>query len=119
MASKFFVLLQFVLICEPKRSLVPQAILQLVQSQFGENYAKIEVIYNSDRIEILDETLKLLGEVGELKITKTGGRFNFNNGYQIFLFDTAENFDRIYCEVDEYDGYVPQPTDVKNLVYIL
>ena len=59
----------FVVLCESKKSLVPQAILQLVQDNYGERPVVIEVFYNSRKIEILDETLKLLGEKKHIKVT--------------------------------------------------
>ena len=65
---KVFFLL-FITLCESKKSLVPQAILQLVKSHYGEYPVKIEVIYNLDRIKILPETLKLLSDLKELKVT--------------------------------------------------
>ena len=67
-AIKFFVLL-IAVTCESKKSLVPQAILQLVQSNYGESSVLIEVFYNSGEVEILDETVKLLSSVKHLKIT--------------------------------------------------
>ena len=57
-----FLFVIFVVFCESKKSLVPQAILQLVRSNYGERPVVIEIFYNSKKIEILDETLKLLGE---------------------------------------------------------
>ena len=50
-------------------NLMPQAILQLLQSKYGERPVLIEVFYTSKTIKILDETLKLLGGVKQLKVT--------------------------------------------------
>ena len=100
-------------LCESKRSLVPQAILQLVKSHYGEDSVKIEVIYNSDRIKVLPEILKLLSGVKELKVTKVEANdkyyneddYNDDDNYNqdkkigwlhpsdaICIFDTMENF---------------------------
>ena len=65
---KFFVLL-IVVLCESKKSLVPQAILQLVQNNYGESSVAIEVLYNLERGKLLDETLQLLRGVKQLKVT--------------------------------------------------
>ena len=78
----------FVALCESKRSLVPQAILQFVKSHYGEYPVKIEVIYNSDGIKILSETLKLLGEVKEIKVTN--------------IYDDLDNTDLISISYDEF-----------------
>ena len=59
----------FVVLCESKKSWVPQAISQLVQDNYGERPVVIEIFHNSRKIEILDETLKLLGEKKHIKVT--------------------------------------------------
>ena len=74
---------------------MPQAIVQLVKSYYGEDCVKIEVFYNSDRMEILDETLKLLSEVKEVKVTQFNSDNFYYHGYYndaIFLFDTIDNY---------------------------
>ena len=98
-----FHFLFFVVYCESKQSLVPQAILQLVESHYGESCVKIEVFYNSDRIKILDETLKILSEVKELKITEIIQTdlllpqviHGFYND-AIFIFDTVTNYQKFF-----------------------
>ena len=119
---KFLVLLQLGFFSESKRSLVPQAILQLVQSQFGDSSAKIEVFYNSNRMKILDETLKLLSEVRELKITKVNTAlesccFDTHYAYSIFLFDTIKNFCKFYFEFKNQEQKI-WTSDIKFLVHI-
>ena len=95
---KFLLLLQLGFFGEAKRSLVPQAILQLVQNHYGDSAVKIEVLYNSDRIEVLDDTLKLLSGTRELKITKIYSEINNKtysdtwNDKTILFFDTLVNF---------------------------
>ena len=84
-------------LCESRISFVPQAILQLVQSHLNKSSVKIEVFYNTKSMKILDETLKLLSEVTEVKVTKAGSQseigylFTFYND-AIFLFDTLDNY---------------------------
>ena len=102
-AVKFYICL-WIVFCESKRSLVPQAIVQLVQSHYGGSSVKIEIFYNSNGIKIMDETVKLLSGVKELKVTKINtteidvtsitdqnGHHNYSND-AIFLFDTLENY---------------------------
>ena len=84
-------------LCESKQSSIPQAVLQLVQSFYGESSVTLQVYYNSDRLEIVDETLKLLSGVKQLNVTKVDKILPFwNNEYvyndAIFLFDTMENY---------------------------
>ena len=92
---------------------MPQAILQLVQSYYGERSVVIEVFYNSREVKILGETLKLLSGIKQLKITPINIRetiligpkkkekcyedqkvicpqFYLNDA--IFLFDTLDNY---------------------------
>ena len=87
-------LLLFVVLCESRQSLVPQAIMQLVQNHFGESPVNIEVFYNSDRIKILEQTLKLLSAVKNLKVINTESKnCNFTlKKNAIFIFDTLENY---------------------------
>ena len=87
-----FLVLLFAVSCESKLSLVPQAILQLVQSHYGESLVKIEVIYNSDRLEILDETLKLLGKEREIKVTRVATELEIDK----FKYDNKTIKDHIY-----------------------
>ena len=67
-AIKFIVLL-IAALCESKKSLMPQAILQLVKSNYGERPVVIEVLYTSKKVTILDETLKLLSNIKQVKVT--------------------------------------------------
>ena len=67
-AIKIFVVLM-VVSGDLMASLVPQAILQLVQSNYGERPVLIEVFYTSKKVKIFDETLKLLSSVKQLKVT--------------------------------------------------
>ena len=95
-------------------SLVPQAIVQLLQSNNGERPVVIEVFYNSRKVKILDETLKLLSSLKQLKVTpiniteiilsqNTQGLLECYSDYTvkcpqnylndaIFLFDTLDNY---------------------------
>ena len=113
-ADKFYILF-FALLCEAKPSLMPQAILQLVQRNYGERPVLLEIFYNSRKIKILDETLRLLGSVKQLKVTPIDtdkidlSELNAINCYMynrefchqscmndaIFLFDTMENYWKI------------------------
>ena len=77
---------------------MPQAILQLVKSYYGEDSVKIEVIYNSDRIKILPETLKLLSGVKELKVTNAA---KYLENYERILAKNKEDDD--YDIYDDYD----------------
>ena len=86
-AIKFYVLL-IVVFGESKESLVPQAILQLVQSNYGERPVLIEVFYNSRKVKILDETLTLLSSVKQLKVTPI-------NITEVALMDLSDDED--YC----------------------
>ena len=67
-AIKYFVLL-IVVLCEAKKSLVPQAILQLVRSKYGDSSLVIRIFHDSMKVNILDETLKLLSNEKQMKIT--------------------------------------------------
>ena len=99
---KILLFIYFVALCESKRSLVPQAILQIVKSHYSA-LSKIQLFYNSERIKILDETLKLLGNVqGVTIINIESEKFeefedqgslivNYEKNV-IFLFDTVENY---------------------------
>ena len=124
---KFFVL-TFVVFCESKINLLPQAIFQLIQSHYGESSVKIEVFYNSDRIEIIDETLKLLSAVKNLKVTKIdtaninvtaiehGDHYDNFSKDAIFLFDTTENYLKFAKSI--VDGHAEQKFQFLNfLVY--
>ena len=108
-----FIVLFIAVSSESMASLLPQAILQLVQSNYGEHPVLIEVFYNSREVKVLDETLKMLSRVKQLKVTPVNitkiilmGPPNFfdfcllhhnichqkylNNA--IFLFDTLNNY---------------------------
>ena len=80
--------------CESKKSLVPQAILQLVQSYYGKSSVTIEIFYDSKNSKVLDETLKLLSEVKELRVTKINGT------------DAADGkiIDNINCQNNSYSN---------------
>ena len=105
--------LLFAVCCESKISLVPQAILQLVQSYYGESAVQIEVIYNSDQLEILDETLKLLSEVRQIKVTRVATELEINkytlsnnfikehiyNNEAILLFETIDKFQKLFKDI--------------------
>ena len=92
---------------------MPQAIFQLVHSHYGDSAVQIEVIYNSDQLEILDETLKLLSEVRQIKVTKVAtkleiNKFKYNNktikdhfynNEAIFLFDTWDKFQKLFQDI--------------------
>ena len=97
-AVKVYFLFLLATLCNSKRSYVPQAILQLVQSHFNEKSETVKVYYNSDRLEILDETLKLLGDVKEVEVTKLGAEiessenFTYNYKNSIFLVDNMDNY---------------------------
>ena len=115
MVAKIFCILIFVVLCEPKKSLVPQAILQLVQSNYGERPVEIEIFYNSRKVKILDETLKLLSSEKNINVTPINTKkidyrkFDFGNcsiddpsycfqsflNNAIFLFDTVDSYHRI------------------------
>ena len=113
-AIQFLVLLIAVL-CESKKSLVPQAILQLVQKNYGERSLVIEIFYNSRKVKILDETLKLLRSEKQLKVTPINTdetdfrKFEsydcalnesiFHKSFlndAIFLFDTVDSYQRVW-----------------------
>ena len=98
MLARNFFLFFFLSYCRAKRSLVPQAILQVVKDYYGESSVKIEVFYNSEGLKVLEETLKLLSRVKELKVTKVNSatdidweRLTYYND-AVFLFDTVENY---------------------------
>ena len=91
--TKIYLLL-FVVLFDSSQSLVPQAIQQLVQNHFGESPVNIDVFYNSDRIKVLEQTVKLLSTVNNVKVMNTETKdsdFNFKNN-TIFIFDTLENY---------------------------
>ena len=110
MVAKVFCILLFTVLCESKKSLVPQAILQLVRSNYGDSSNVIEVFYNSRKVKILDKTLKLLSSEKKLKITPIDMKdlSPFDEFYCItdcdgecveaflkdafFIFDTLENY---------------------------
>ena len=98
---KIFFLL-FITLCESKRSLVPQAILQLVKSHYGEDSVKINVVYNSDLIKILPETLKLLSGVKELKVTNAA---KYLENYERVLAKNKENKEDDYDDYEDYGYY--------------
>ena len=83
-AIKFFILLIAVL-CEPKKSLVPQAILQVVRSNYGERPVVIRVFNGSLKLIIIDQTLKVLSSEKQLKLTP------------IDMTDENQNSDRKNC----------------------
>ena len=95
--TKLFVLL-LVTLCESKKSLVPQAISQLVQKRYRGSSEIIEIFYNSGRIGTIDQTLKFLNvAVQHVKVTKVETTYEKNqiveiNNDAIFLFDTVENY---------------------------
>ena len=132
MVAKVFCILLYAVLCESKKSLVPQAILQLVQNNNGERPVVIEVFYNSRKVKILDETLKLLRSGKQLKITPIDvndlSHFNNSNcvsGYNsycmevylkdaIFLFDTVENYQKFKGKFYTSVGF---KTEINHLVY--
>ena len=63
MISRKYYIFLFVILCESNASLAPQAILQLVQDNNGNSSVVIEVFYNSEKVKILDETLRLQGQI--------------------------------------------------------
>ena len=104
MEAKIFCILLITVLCESKRSLVPQAILELVRRNYGEHRAVIEVFYSSRKVEILDETLKLLKSEKQLIITEVDMEDIYESIEEIkshrntfvkdviFLFDTMYNY---------------------------
>ena len=48
---------------------MPQAILQLGRSNYGDSPLVIRIHYYSTKVDILDETLKLLSNEKQLKLT--------------------------------------------------
>ena len=133
-AIKFLVLLLTVL-CDSRKSLVPQAILQLVRNKYGELPVVIEVFYSIKKVNIFDETLKLLGSEKQLKITPTNTTdfyefydknctyftelprcfFNFSKD-AIFLFDTLDNY-RNFRWVLHLHDHQRMKTELNRLVY--
>ena len=107
-AVKLYFLFLLVTLCKSKRSLVPQAISQLVQSHFSESSETVQVYYNSERLEILDETLKLLRDEQEVKVTKLGAEiensenFTYNYKNAIFLVDTMDNYNDYVVSAFQY-----------------
>ena len=110
MVAKVFCILLYAVLCESKKSLLPQAILQLVQSNYGERPGVIEVFYNLREVKFLDETLKMLSSEKQLKVTPIN-TFDFKQfdrkhcprdenerciepvlNHAIFLFDTLDNY---------------------------
>ena len=130
---KFFVLLVAVS-CESKKSLLPQAILQLVQSNYGDRSVVIEVFYNSKNVKILGETLKLLSNVKQLKVTPISYRElilmepeEFEKGFfnpqhinrqndAIFLFDSLYVYSVWKDRIVDYLTYLRR-SNLNHLVY--
>ena len=126
MVAKIFCILLFTVLCKSKKSLVPQAIVQLVRSNYDEHPVVIEVFYNSREVKILDETLKLLRNEKQFKVTPINKNVvTFDESYDvnctsdnnggcitaflknaIFLFDTIANYQKfmwnlfLYFEVE-------------------
>ena len=69
MVAVKFLFLFLVVLCGSKASLMPKAILKLVQDNYGTHPVVIEVFFNSRKIKILDETLKLLSLAKHIKVT--------------------------------------------------
>ena len=117
---KLFIVLFFVVFTKSKTSLVPEAILEIVKNHYGESSVKIEVFYNTRKIKILDEVLKLLSKVKELKVTKistrviTNSRFSYAND-AIFLFDSTESYEKFQQKIRF--GHVEQAGKVSALIY--
>ena len=134
MVVKIICILLFAVLCESKKSLVPQAILQLVRSNYGERPVTIEVFYSSREVKILDETLKLLRSEKQLKVTPLNKNIvAFNEYYEvnctsdynggcikaistdaIYLFDTMENYHKFIWNL--HMGFVFE-VEFKHLVY--
>ena len=133
MVAKMFCILLFAALCESKKSLVPKAIVHLVRSNNGERPALIEIFYNSRKVKILDETLKLLSREKKLKVTPIDmndlSRLNEencttreNNEFciepiikrAIFLFDTMENYQKFKGSFHVIISFKPEPN---HLVY--
>ena len=123
-AGKYFVFM-FMVLCESQGSLVPQAILQLVQSNYGKRSMMIEVFYNSRKVKILGATLKLLKSEKYVKITqidmddlrKFGGpmtcKLDSNRDCvklffydAIFLFDTVKNYQKFIKKFYSYPSRI-------------
>ena len=122
---------------ESMASLVPQAILQLVQSKYGERSVLIEVFYTSKKVKILDETLKRLSFVKQLKVTPINikeivlmkqptleecffeHQIICHQSYSndaIFLFDTLDNYRIWKKRFEEFEFYVGR-SNLNHLVY--
>ena len=132
MVAKIFCILIFAVLCESRKSLVPQAILQLVRSNYGERPVVIEVFYNSKQVEIFDETLKMLSSEKKLKVTSIdmNDLIKFNLEYckkdfegfcfevflknAIFLFDTLENYEKLKWNISLSERF---KTELNHLVY--
>ena len=109
----YFLLLAVLLLSNA--SFVPQAVLQLVRDYYSEQPVVIEVFYNSEKVKILDETLKLLKGAKNIKVTKINAdeidlsELNDDNCKQypvhfciqsfekdaIIIFDTLENYQKL------------------------
>ena len=125
MEAKIFCILVFMVLCESKKSLVPQAILELVRNNYADSSAVIEVYYSRE-VEILDETLKLLKSEKQLKITEVDmdhyveiirERQTDPNTFMkdvIFLFDTIENYQIYIRDLFLYFGL---ELELKHLVF--
>ena len=118
-------------------SLMPQAILQLVQSYYVERSVVIEVLYSSREVKILGETLKLLSGGNQLKVTPMNivspiligpdeyekcfldpqiiCRQNYSND-AIFLLDTLDNY-QIWKNRFAYSQSFVGRTKLNHLVY--
>ena len=112
MISRKFYILLFAILCESNGSSIRQAIFQLVKGYYGDSSVVIEVFYNSEKVKILDETLKLLSAGTNLKLTpintneidldkltykncidnKNDFCYQTSENDAIFFFDTLENY---------------------------
>ena len=103
-AMQFFVFL-FIVLCESKEDLVPQAISELVKSRHGQNLGKIDLFYDTDHSNILGQTVKLLSDEVGIKVTKfsfSGLKYKYDQHRQhktvtfdndvIFIFESVENY---------------------------
>ena len=108
-----------IVLCESKQSLVPQAILKLVQNHYSVKRVIIEVFYNSHQIKILEETIKLVSGDREIKATKVYVNEEENVTIflndAIFLFDTIENYSNFQFKLRKSQS--EQRRELNHLIY--
>lgn len=104
-------------VCHLKKSLISHSIAQVIEQHFIRNDLKFEIIFNSNALSAVGETLRLVSQLSALKITKVkpDDDQHFNLAHSaVVIFDSFENYQKFEDRINlEQKG----PKVVNILIY--